>query len=744
MRIKVSILISSVIVAALGSGTIAQERSRAPESTPGTVTLTLTAYDLLVDRAANPGARPAPPPVAAVVSRGDLRARVDGSLVRGTLRLDGEVFRTGPTKIPLVEGATLFDARSEGRPLPVMHEGDAHATVLSGPTAFSAMLDWGVTLGVTPGRASFVLPAAQAGSVSGTIDLPGEPVDVRIEPGLITRRQAASGRTLVDVTLPPGQRSQVSWGVRENGPQVPAVEARLLADVKTLWRIGEADVQIVSLVEITMIRGNARSFELRLPAGFEVTSVNGGTLDTSDSKGSVLLLTVRDETERRHQFLVSAERPHEAGAFKLEAPLLAVTTAQRETGEIAIEAGGTVDVTAAGDDALRRMDVREVHPSLRSLSQQPLLAAFRYQRRAGETRTLTVDVKRFPDAAVIAAVADRATATTLVTAEGRMLTEVALWVRNQAQPFVKVTLPAGATMLSVEVAGESARPVQGTDGMRVPLLRPGFRSAGAYPVSFVYLHAGTPFEKRGDARMALASIDLPIAMLDWELFVPDRYSMKTVGGNVIPAGALGSASTPPSGFSGGFGGGRYAPTEVSPGEIVGYVTDSSGSVIPGATITLIGSGIRRTAVSDANGFYVLRQIPSGPVTITSEIAGFNRVERRMTFDQRPRLLDFRMDVSSLTETVTLTGEAPVIDTRSSERSAAFRSSDRNAPGAGAKAVATPEEEQQASQNVLNLQRRVAGVLPVRIDVPRTGKSHRFVRPLVLGDETEVSFKYKRR
>jgi len=47
-----------------------------------------------------------------------------------------------------------------------------------------------------------------------------------------------------------------------------------------------------------------------------------------------------------------------------------------------------------------------------------------------------------------------------------------------------------------------------------------------------------------------------------------------------------------------------------------------------------------------------------------------------------------------------------------------------------------------SQNVFNLQRRVAGILPVRVDVPRSGKSYRFVRPLVLDEETRITFQYK--
>jgi hypothetical protein len=52
--------------------------------------------------------------------------------------------------------------------------------------------------------------------------------------------------------------------------------------------------------------------------------------------------------------------------------------------------------------------------------------------------------------------------------------------------------------------------------------------------------------------------------------------------------------------------------------------------------------------------------------------------------------------------------------------------------------------QAASVNVMNLQRRVAGVLPVAIDVPHAGTSFSFVRPLVLNEETKVTFSYKSR
>ena len=77
---------------------------RGPQGPPGSVTLPVADYDRLLDRAAQPAAAIDTPPVPAIVGRADMRARVDGTSVRGTLQLDGEVFQRGAVKVPLVGG----------------------------------------------------------------------------------------------------------------------------------------------------------------------------------------------------------------------------------------------------------------------------------------------------------------------------------------------------------------------------------------------------------------------------------------------------------------------------------------------------------------------------------------------------------------------------------------------------------------------------------------------------------------
>ena len=736
-RTHVSAAVVIVAGAFIGSGVAeAQMRPSIPQGPAGTVTLPVVDYDRLIDRAAQPRPAVDAPPVPSVVGRAELRARVTGIAARGTLRLEGEVFQRGAVKVPLVTGATLLDARADGRSLPLVQEGDVQAAVLTGPATFSVTLDWAADLAASPGRASLTLPRPMAGSATAVIELTGDPADVRVEQGLIVQRTTAGGITTLEMTLSRAARTQVSWSVRESTAAARPAEVRTLADVKSLITIGDADVRIVALVEITVVRGEPRTFAVEVPPGYEFASATGTSLESTESRPGAVTLVVREPARRRHQFLISFEQPHGTGPFKIDTAFPVVAGVQRETGETAVVGTGTIEVIASADDTMRRIDVRETHASLRALARQPILAAFRYQRRPNEARVMTLDVKRFADAPVIAAVAEQATATTLVTSEGRMLTEISLRVRNRAQPFMKVTLPPGATMLSVEVAGETAKPVRGADGTRVPLLRSGLRPDGAYLVSFVYIHSGQAFAKRGESQMLLPKFDLPVSVLEWELFLPDRYSTKPVAGNVLPA-ALVPATYAHTGFGSGLAGGGAGGSYVSAlanaraGQIIGRVTDPVGAALPGATITLIlGGRTQRTAITDADGTYVLDGVPNGTITVSSALSGFRSGQRTFAFDGRPRRLDFELVVAALTETVTVTSEAPYIDGRNE---VAERAADRKSLDA---------VQQSPSQNVINLQRRVAGVLPVRIDVPRTGTLHRFVRPLVLDEETMVTFRYK--
>src|SRR5262249_44581033 len=175
-----TLLLSIAAALSVSFTTFAQSGPSVPPGGPGTVTLSRTDYDQLLELASRRPAAPDVPPVGAVLNRADIRVRVDATSARATMRVDGAVLRPGVSKVVLVKGATLLDARMDNRPLPVVAEGGAHVALVTGPGPFSATLEVGSPLSFNPGRGSFVLPVPGAGSATATIDVPGEQTDVHL------------------------------------------------------------------------------------------------------------------------------------------------------------------------------------------------------------------------------------------------------------------------------------------------------------------------------------------------------------------------------------------------------------------------------------------------------------------------------------------------------------------------------------------------------------------------------------
>jgi Carboxypeptidase regulatory-like domain len=737
----------------------AEEKSTLPLPDSGNVTLSLDEYNRLVELAARPPKKSDVAPLSYSVKHADLKLHVGNDGVCGTVNLEGEVFRKGISKVPLTSGMTVLDAHQNGKGIPLLQENGTHMALLPGPGEFSVALDTGLPLRIEAGRASFSLPAPAAGSVQLELVIPGDHTFANINPGIITNRKSEKGHTAIEATLVPGQAANIWWATREAVAPVVPREVRFLSDEKTLVSVSEAEMRIAVLADITVVQGEPSQFHVDVPVGFEITGVTGSTLDSTEINSKVLTLTVNSASRRSHQFLISLERS--INGEKADAPFLSFEKAQRETGEVLVEGSGTMELTATEGGSLKRMDVKEASPYLRSLSHFPAQAAFRYHKQPSEAPALALQWVRFPDGSVLAAVAESAIVTTMVTSEGKSLTEVKLILKNQAQPFLKIALPAGVSILSAEVGGERVKPVQGADGSRVPLLRPGFHPTGAYEASFVFMHSGAPFAKKGGADLSLPSMDIPISLLSWEVFLPEQYKVKDFGGDVIAANLVpqplreeDAIAAERSRDSGTF---NYLAAQAPPGQMGGYVTDPSGAVIPNARVTVTASnGASRTATTDSEGRWVVSGLGSGNFRAKAEMPGFQTSMFKLDYDAgQPSSYNFPLSIASASETVEVSdqmAQIQAVQTKSGKNEVHGSATGASIGGPidgrvmNSLVLLAPGVASQntASANVVNLQRRVAGVLPVAIEVPRTGTSFSFVRPLVLDEETRVTFSYKSR
>jgi outer membrane receptor protein involved in Fe transport len=115
-----------------------------------------------------------------------------------------------------------------------------------------------------------------------------------------------------------------------------------------------------------------------------------------------------------------------------------------------------------------------------------------------------------------------------------------------------------------------------------------------------------------------------------------------------------------------------AQSQISTGTLQGTVTDASGAVIPGAKIVVkhTATGVERTTSTREDGHFSAPLLPVGEYEITASAPGFATVVRTGINLSLSQVLvaNMGLQVASVGETVTITGEAPLIETTRTETS----------------------------------------------------------------------------
>ena len=108
-----------------------------------------------------------------------------------------------------------------------------------------------------------------------------------------------------------------------------------------------------------------------------------------------------------------------------------------------------------------------------------------------------------------------------------------------------------------------------------------------------------------------------------------------------------------------------ADAQIAGGSISGTVTDEQKAVLPGVSVTIQGTDRTLTAVTDETGKFRFLNQPPGSYTVTFELAGFAAIRHEgvVVAVGRDADLPVTLRLATVAESITVTGESPIIDTK---------------------------------------------------------------------------------
>jgi hypothetical protein len=509
---------------------VAASSAQTASHAPGWVVITIGDYRTLHAKAYPPDREPEGPPVDATLTRVDYDLRIDGDLAAGRASLTVDVLKDGWVRVPIPAGLLVREAKLDGKLVSLVpgaagKGSNQLSALLARPGRAVLLLDIALPVVSTAGEESISLPSTASGVTRAAVRLPRQGVDIKLTGGLLAEKSELGAESKWLAYARGNEPLTFTWK-RKTEDHRSTQALRLRGSLTELTGLGEDTTTVVAEVNVEVTQGAAREVRISLPDKVTVNQVAGAMVADWEMKDGQLAVAFLEPVEQNAKFIVSGETRSPRDG-QIEIPLLRLLNAERDTGGVAVEVLGAGEIKEFKSEGLENADATDLGEIVSS-RQSTSLSAFRY--RAGDAKTarsLTVNVARYTPQAVLMANVAEARYNVLITNDGKVLVQARYAVRNNQRNFLKITLPTGAILWSASLAGKPVRPGQSPDGsVLLPLEKAhAGEDSPEFAVEVVYISRGTAWNDKGQFKLALPALDLPVSRTGLLVYHPPLFKV---------------------------------------------------------------------------------------------------------------------------------------------------------------------------------------------------------------------------
>ncbi len=315
----------------------------------------------------------------------------------------------------------------------------------------------------------------------------------------------------------------VKFTLERQEPQIAATVVTHLLPSERLLTVG-------ATLLFDIKRTGVREIKVTLPKGtgplvdFAGPMIKEKRAPAADADPETWTIVFQKRVRGPYRLDLSFDRKFDADAWSAVAPEIAVPDAQ-ERGFVVVHSSGTTEITVKRE-GLREADVGEL-PSAPERTPLEVLAYAQHPCR------VEISSRRHDPEPVVQAIAISAGIYGVVSPDGRVRCRAEYTVRNNDQPFLRMTLPEGSELLGALAAGEPLKPLREGGALKLPLPRSRDRDA-PFVVAVVYETRAQELGAKGELTIDRPALDIEVLQTTYKLHLPDGYSVTGFDGDLVP------------------------------------------------------------------------------------------------------------------------------------------------------------------------------------------------------------------
>lgn len=504
----------------------------------GTVIVPLRHYVELRDRAVTEGkkrGRSRAPMVTLGAAEYSGEARSGALTLK--VALDVTLGHPGVYKVvPLIgDDIVLVRAEESGQPIAVSRQDGYHAWVTDRAGEVRLTLQILVPARGPRGSIEYDFRIPRTPVTRFSCSFPTAGLEPEIDAAVHRDVRSIAGKTEVSAVLAPTTRVHLV-GFRDLG-EAETRETKVYAETSNLVSINRGYIDVFTVIHYTILYGGIKDFTIRLPAGATVLAADGQgafRYAVEEADGSSLL---RGETafpiRTQYEISLRLRRELKSGAEPtlFRAPFPRPEGVERDQGWLGVEVPGKLKLEESAKEEVLPVDARQLPAEVLDSAVSPILKAYRYHSRgAGVTLVTTELPEKEPSSAAI----DRIRAFSVISAEGKVLTDMRITLKNRLRPALLVTLPKDTELRSSLLDGDPVKPSKNDKGQLMLPLRRSKNDREPFTLQLVLETSLPSLGLFGRARLALPAVDLPISSLAWSVRAPAKNTYSALSGAWAP------------------------------------------------------------------------------------------------------------------------------------------------------------------------------------------------------------------
>ena len=328
------------------------------------------------------------------------------------------------------------------------------------------------------------------------------------------------GITIIEAILSERDSLKLGWKVEKD----ISISRKTQATLHSLASVDKSDISVFSTINLKHVT-TLKQILFRLPINAEVIDVTSLDIEQwsidklKDSQ--VIKITGEPDPHKAIKIDILYRTRLTSLPADVDIPIIKVTGIDRIEGFLGVEVLGNLEVTSKQNEIL--IPAKNLPKKLWQTASNPLLYGYQFYNNMFKP---SINIKSYQEIKTVVATVDRADCVTHRTLDGKSITRLFYFIRNNDRQFLTLTLPKNSRLWQAFLDGKPVKPAKKDTGeILIPMKKSASQGGDlkSFSIEIGYINEVNKLSLKGDIINQLPAIDIPISYLKWSLYLPEYY-----------------------------------------------------------------------------------------------------------------------------------------------------------------------------------------------------------------------------